>query len=178
MSKLLVPDKVLISAAELREVTCSLGEEVARSCPTAATLLVVGVLKGSFIFLADLVRHINRPLEVDFITCSSYGPGVVSSGHVDILQDTRINVTGRSIILVEDIVDSGRTVAKLREHFLNRGAKEVVVCALLTRGKRSDVIPGNIVLSNNMFVVGYGLDYQERYRELPAVYSSVWIDGC
>ena len=175
MTKQLVPGKVLVSAAELRRITRGLGIKVSHRCADVDTLLVVGVLKGAFMFTADLVRALTRPVEVDFITCSSYSAGAVSSGHVDILQDTRIDVAGRTILLVEDIVDSGRTMAKLREHFLNRNARRVEVCAMLTRGVRTDVL-GGIALRDNTFVVGYGLDYQERYRELPALHAGVWVD--
>ncbi len=175
MTKQLVPGKVLVSAAELHEITRRLSIKVLHRCADVDTLLVVGVLKGAFMFTADLVRVLARPVEVDFITCSSYGAGVVSSGHVDILQDTCIDVAGRAILLVEDIVDSGRTVTKLREHFFNRGAGRVEVCAMLTRGVRTDVL-GGIALHDNTLVIGYGLDYQERYRELPALHAGVWVD--
>jgi hypoxanthine phosphoribosyltransferase len=166
----LIPRERLVTAEELSAVIQRLGDEVTHCCPDASTLLVVGVLKGSFMFLADLVRHIRRAVEVDFITCSSYGPRTVSTGRVDILQDVRADVSGRSIVLVEDIIDSGRTVEKLREHFRTRGAKEVVICALFTRGRHPGVLTG-IVLEDNTFVVGYGLDYQERFRELPDVWA-------
>jgi len=169
----LVPDYILVSSDRIHDIVASLGAEVTAHC--SGELLVVGVLKGSFIFLADLVRHISRPLEVDFIAVSSYHSGVVTSGTVTIRQDTRIDPKGRHVILVEDIVDSGLTIEKLTEHFLAKGARRVTVVALLTRGVRSGVLAGE-ALRSDTFVLGYGLDHHERYRGLPDIWSSKWIE--
>ncbi|KKN30769.1 hypothetical protein LCGC14_0830740 [marine sediment metagenome] len=171
----LVPNRILFSSDQIREAVGRLGSEVTPYHDHRTPLLVVGVLKGSFIFLADLVRHIRCHIEVDFIIASSYGPSTVSSGRVELRQDVRADIAGRTIILVEDIVDSGRTIARLRSHFLERGAKKVIVCALLTRGRRHEVLTG-FVLESDTFVVGYGLDHHEKYRGLPEIWSSAWIE--
>ena len=171
----LVPDRILIKADQIRDIVARLGAEVTAHQPDDE-LLIVGVLKGSFVFLADLVRQIDRPLEVDFITASSYNDKVTSSGVITIHQDVRIDVKGRYVVLVEDIIDSGRTIAALRAHFIAKGAKRVWVVALLTRGSQPTILTGK-VLHDDTFVLGYGLDYDEKYRGLPDIWSSEWIEA-
>jgi len=136
--------------------------------------LVVGVLKGAFIFLADLVRAIDLPLLVDFIRVASYGISTDSSGTCVISKHVETEVCGRNILLVEDIADTGTTLAFLHDEFMGKGAKTVKNCVLIDKTERRQ---SNIVLDYigfeipSGFLVGYGLDYAEQYRHLPEIYE-------
>ncbi len=137
--------------------------------------VLVGVLKGAFVFLADLVREVNRPLEVDFITVSSYGPGRASSGNVQFVRDITTDITGRHVLLVDDIADSGLTLHELRRHLMRRSPASLRVCALLARRSLLADEPDAVdYLGHSVpdgFVVGYGIDCGEDYRYLP----DVWV---
>jgi hypoxanthine phosphoribosyltransferase len=136
-------------------------------------LLVLGLLKGSFIFLADLVREIQHPLQVDFLVASSYGAGTTSSGEVNLLYDPEASVEGRSVILVEDIIDSGTTMNRLIPLLEGRGPRSLEVCALLhKRVTTLDREPRWVGFDAPLeFLVGYGLDYGEDFRHLPFIGS-------
>jgi len=135
--------------------------------------ILVGTLKGAFVFLADLVRQVGVPLEVDFIMASSYGMGRTSKGQITILKDVTTDIAGRHVVLVDDIVDSGLTLRFLRDHLLSRGPASLRVCALLARER---VLAEGVAIHYlgfpvpEGFVVGYGIDYAEQYRHLPDVY--------
>lgn len=134
--------------------------------------LVVGILKGSIIFYADFIRHLTAPIELDFMVVSSYGSGTVSSGKLKIKKDLDRDVKGRDVIIVEDIIDSGFTLANLKALLLERGAASVMIVTLLNKkGRREyDISPDyNCFDIENEFVVGYGLDYNEMYRSLPYI---------
>lgn len=134
--------------------------------------VVVGILKGSIIFYADFVRHLDASAEFDFMSVSSYGSGTVSSGKLNIRKDLDRDVKGRDIIIVEDIIDSGLTLARLKALLLGRGAKSVVIVTLLNKKERRehDIEPDYYCFDiADEFVIGYGLDYDERYRTLPYV---------
>jgi hypoxanthine phosphoribosyltransferase len=150
-----------------------LGGEITRHYRNSGDLLVLGVLKGSFIFLADLVRSIDRPLQVDFLTASSYGRGKVSIGEVALSLDPRTTLTGRDVLLVEDIVDGGGTLERLLPRLEAMGPKSLEVCVLLH--KRSVVLerePRWVGFdAPQEFLVGYGLDHAEEYRHLPFIGS-------
>lgn len=163
--------KVLVSREEIAQKTKELGaaltEEYKDTMP-----LVVGVLKGAVPFMADLVREINVPLEMDFMDVSSYGDALVSSGEVKIIKDLNTNVMGRDVLIVEDIIDSGRTLKYLVELFIYRQAKSVKIVTLLDKPEgRAVELDADYAgfLVPNEFVVGYGLDYKENYRHLPYV---------
>jgi hypoxanthine phosphoribosyltransferase len=161
---------VLISEADLRERVRALGREIARDY-AGRPLVVVGVLKGSFIFLADLVRAIDLPLVVDFIGISSY-QGTTSTGVVQITGDLARPIEGKHVLLVEDIVDTGLTMRYLLDNLATRGPASLQVCALLEKPSRAKVkIPiayrGFVVADE--FVVGYGLDWDGRMRNLPYI---------
>lgn len=143
-------------------------------------LVLVGVLKGAFIFLADLVRRIDMPVEIDFVAVSSYGKDTKSSGVVKIIKDLDFEIRGKHVLLVEDIVDTGLTLKYLSGMLQQRGPESVEVCALLNKPEARkvdievkycgfDVPP--------LFVVGYGLDYAERYRQLPYVGVLEGLEG-
>ena len=135
-------------------------------------LLLVGVLTGSFVFLADLMRQLDRPCEVDFCHVSSYGNGTVSSGEFSMIRDLSLPVTGKHVLLIEDIVDSGRTVAELRRLLEARDAASVKVCTLLSKtARRETTVALNYIGFEipDRFVVGYGLDHAQRFRNLPFI---------
>jgi|SRR5690554_5323369 hypoxanthine phosphoribosyltransferase len=136
------------------------------------TPIMISVLKGSFIFLADLVRSLTIPVEIDFLAVSSYGNSTVSSGVVSIKKDLDVDVTGRDVIIVEDIVDSGLSLKYITEYILKHGAASVSTCVLLDKPEahRDDIKIDYLGFEiGNDFVVGYGLDYAEKYRNLPYV---------
>lgn len=163
--------EALLTADQIHARVSQLGKELTADY-AGKTPLFVGVLKGAFIFLADLVRAVDLDVEVDFIAVSSYGDSTETSGVVRILMDLREDVQDRDVVLVEDIVDSGLTLEYLREHLANRGANSVETCSLLVRAGRqhdqSDIKYVGFELPP-AFVVGYGLDAAEYGRNLPYI---------
>jgi len=134
--------------------------------------LVLGILKGSIIFYSDFIRFLTMPVELDFMAVSSYGSGAVSSGKLKIKKDLDSDVKGRDVIIVEDIIDSGFTLANLKTLLLERGAASVKIVTLLNKAERReyDIAPDyNCFDIENEFVIGYGLDYNEQYRHLPYI---------
>ncbi|MFA5689223.1 MAG: hypoxanthine phosphoribosyltransferase [Kiritimatiellales bacterium] len=165
---------VLISAEKIRRRVDELSEEIAGACKTE-TPVILGILNGSFVFLADLIRGFNRYGKyprIGFITLSSYGSGTESCGSVKIAQDTPLDIFGREVIVVDDILDSGRTLRFAKELFLARGASSVKTCVLLDKKTtRAVEIAADFTgfAVDNVFVTGYGLDYDGLYRELPHI---------
>jgi hypoxanthine phosphoribosyltransferase len=150
-----------------------LGEEITAAYPSGP-LLVLGLLKGSFIFLGDLVRQINRPLQVDFVVVASYGDAMVSSGDVRLMYDPETELEGKHILLVEDIVDSGRTLDRLMDLLGQRRPGSLEMCALLHKHAARELKhPVKFVGFDapEEFLVGYGLDHAENYRHLPYIAS-------
>ena len=164
-------EKSLLSSDEISRRPIEMASEITRDY-RGRDLVTIGVLKGAFVFLADLVRHIELPLEIDFVAVSSYGKDTVSSGVVRIIKDIDLDVAGKHILLVEDIVDTGLTLKYLIGVLRERGPASVEVCALLnkpeTRKVEIDVKYKGFDLPP-LFVVGYGLDCAERFRHLPYV---------
>ena len=162
---------VLIDADALRTRIGELGEEIS-DYYRGRDLLLVGVLKGAVFFMADLMRHLTVPCEVDFMAITSYGASTDSSGVVRILKDLDINIEGRHVLVVEDIVDSGLTLSYLMRNLESREPASLEVCALMTKPSRREIdVPVRWVGFEipNKFVIGYGLDFAERYRNLPYV---------
>ena len=162
---------VLVEAAPLSQRVSEQGEELSRDY-AGRDLLLVGVLKGAVFFMADLVREITVPCEIDFMAVSSYGSGTDSSGVVRILKDLDANIEGRHVVIVEDIVDSGLTLSYLVRNLEARQPASLEVCALLTKPERrkADIECRYVGFEiPNRFVIGYGLDYGERFRSLPYV---------
>lgn len=150
-----------------------LGDEITAFYPEGE-LLVLGLLKGSFIFVSDLVRHIRRPLQVDFVVAASYGAGTVSSGHVKLVYDPETRLEGKHILLVEDIVDSGRTLNRLMDLLGARNPQSLEICALLHKRVAAELAhPVRFAGFDapNEFLVGYGLDHAEDFRHLPYIAS-------
>ena len=164
---------VVYDAAAIAARVAELGREITAAYPDG-DLLVLGLLKGSFIFLSDLVRRIDRPLQVDFLVAASYGSGTVSSGDVRLLYDPETVLTGRHILLVEDIVDTGRTLNRLIALLRERRPQSLEVCALLHKHvAESLVLDARFVGFDapRAFLVGYGLDHAENFRHLPYIAS-------
>jgi hypoxanthine phosphoribosyltransferase len=163
--------EILIDEDALSGRVAELGGEVSADYE-GRDLLLIGVLKGAVFFMADLMRHITVPCEVDFMAISSYGDSTDSSGVVRILKDLDINIEGRDVLVVEDIIDSGLTLSYLMRNLESREPASLEVCALMTKPERREIdVPVRYVGFEipNRFVVGYGLDFQERYRNLPYV---------
>ena len=150
-----------------------LGDEIAKTYPDG-DLLVLGLLKGSFIFLSDLVRDIRRPLQIDFLVAASYGDATVSSGTVKLVYDPETELGGKHILLVEDIVDTGRTLNRLMDLLQARKPRSLEICALLHKHVAAELrYPTRFVGFDapNEFLVGYGLDHAENFRHLPYIAS-------
>ncbi len=165
--------RVVYTEKQIADRVREMGREISASYGEDEELLVLGLLKGSFIFLADLVRCIHRPLHVDFLVASSYGTGTVSSGDVQLLYDPEASVEGRNVILVEDIVDSGNTMNRLIPLLEERGPKSLEVCALLHKRMTKLAREAHWVGFDapKEFLVGYGLDFSENFRHLPFIAS-------
>jgi hypoxanthine phosphoribosyltransferase len=163
--------EILVSEAEIRSRVAELGEQITRDYAGERPLLVA-ILRGAFMFLADLSRAIDLPVEVDFMAVSSYGNATASSGVVRILKDLDEDLENRHVIVVEDIIDSGLTLSYLRRNLKNRAAASVEVCALLVREGRQKVDEDLAYVGFELppdFVVGYGLDASGLYRNLPYI---------
>jgi hypoxanthine phosphoribosyltransferase len=163
--------EILVQADELQHRIKEMAAEVSRDYE-GKDLLLIGVLKGAVFFLADLMRHLDIPCEVDFMAVASYGSTTDSSGVVRILKDLDAPLEGRDVLIVEDIVDSGLTLQYLMRTLEARGPASLEVCALLTKPERRKVeMPARYVGFEipDKFAIGYGLDYAERYRNLPYV---------
>ncbi|MCX7715721.1 MAG: hypoxanthine phosphoribosyltransferase [Clostridia bacterium] len=162
-------EKILFTEEEIQKRVKELGEQISRDYKDERILLV-GTLKGSVIFLADLMREISSPCELDFMVVSSYGSGSRTSGNVKIIKDLESDIAGVNVLIVEDIIDSGVTLSTLREMLMERKPKSLRICTMFNKPARreKDVqyeycgfdVP-------DMFVVGYGLDYAQLYRNLP-----------
>lgn len=163
--------KVLVTEEELRqrieEMGAALYERFAGKTP-----LFLGVLKGSFVFMADLVRACQVKSDVEFIAVSSYENATASSGRVQITHDLQQDITGRDLIIVEDILDSGNTLAFLKDYFLTKGAASITIVTLLDKpSRRTKAITADLAgfTVPDEFVVGYGLDYAQKYRNIPYI---------
>ncbi len=166
--------KRILSRRQLRYTVRGLADRI-REDYTGKRPVLIGVLKGSFVFLADLIRELDMPLEIDFITASSYGQRQVSSGEVSVVHDIAASIAHRHVLLVEDIVDSGLTLDRLRKHIMSRSPASLRVCSLLARDSALATHPEVVDYLGRAipdgFIVGYGLDYGEDYRYLP----DIWV---
>lgn len=165
-------EKVLLSEEQIDEITTRLGQEISADYQDK-NLLLVGILKGSIVFMADLMRKIDIPCKIDFMAISSYGASTRSSGVVRLLKDLSTDIAGYDVLVIEDILDSGNTLSHLREMLLLRNPNSLKICAFMDKPDRrvvkdmvADYVGAQIP---DEFAVGYGLDYQENYRNLPYV---------
>lgn len=164
-------EQILVDAKQLEEINRRLGEQITNDFKDK-NLLVVGILKGSLYFMADLTRYIDLPLKLDFLAVSSYGSSTRSSGSVKIIKDIDIDLAGYDVLLVEDILDSGRTLDYVSKMLSARGAKSISIVTLLDKPERRvvDLKPDYVGADvPDEFVVGYGLDYDQQYRNLPYI---------
>lgn len=165
-------EKVYYSEETLREIVAELGKKISEDYKDK-NLLLVSVLKGSVVFMADLMREITVPCEIDFMCVSSYKNGTTSSGAVKIIKDLDINLEGKDVLIVEDILDSGRTLSYLKSVLMTRNPRSFKICTLLDKPERRAVPDLFADYSGaevpDEFVVGYGLDYAEKYRNLPYI---------
>lgn len=164
---------VMISADEIAEMVARLGKEInAHYANSDKELILIGLLRGSVVFMADLCRAIDKPHEFDFMTASSYATGTTSSGDVKILKDLDSDIRGKDVLIVEDIIDSGRTLSKVVEILKTREPNSIELCTLISKPSRRVVEMEVRFLGREVedrFIVGYGLDYEQKYRHLPFI---------
>lgn len=166
-----MPVRVMIDGEAIGERIKLLGTQISEYYKDSTQLVLVGLLRGSVIFMADLCRQIDRPHELDFMTVSSYGDNTVG-GDIKILKDLDSDIKGKDVLIVEDIVDSGHTLDKVMQMLATRQPKSIEVCTLVSKPSRRKVAVNVRFLGFEVadkFIVGYGLDYQQRYRHLPFI---------
>jgi hypoxanthine phosphoribosyltransferase len=169
-----MPEEMIpvFSRAEIAKKVKALAQRISEDY-RGKELIAIGVLKGAFIFLADLMRELTIPVQVDFVRLASYGSDTTSSGTIRITKKTELDIKNRDVLIVEDIVDSGLTIAYLLDHLKSLSPKSIKVCTFIDKTERRDVqvpIDYACVTVDHGFLVGYGLDFDEKYRTLPAIY--------
>lgn len=164
-------EKVLFTEKEIEKIVNSLAKEIEKDY-NGREFIMVGLLKGSMTFMSDIMRKVNLDFPIDFIAASSYGNGTVSTGRVNIIKDVSMSVEGKDILIIEDIVDSGNTLEFISKYFMAKGATSIKICTLFDKPERRVTsIKPEYVGSKvpDEFIVGYGLDYNEKYRNLPYI---------
>ena len=164
--------EILISESEIKARINHLAKEISDNYKTSDQLVVIGLLRGSFIFIADLVRRLNLPVEVDFITVSSYGNEMESSRQVRIIKDLETSIKDRDVLVVEDIIDTGHTLAQVLQIMQTRKPKSLSVCTLLNKPSRREIEVDVTWIGFDIpdeFVIGYGIDYAQQGRNLPHI---------
>ena len=163
---------ILFNEEQLNKRVKELGEQITEDYKDEDCLIAVGILRGSVVFLADLIRNIDLHTELEFMAVSSYGASTKSSGAVKINKDLDVDIAGKNVIIIEDIIDSGITLTYLKELLLKRNPKSLKICTLLNKPDRrkADIVPDYVGFDiPDEFVIGYGLDYASRYRNMPYV---------
>jgi hypoxanthine phosphoribosyltransferase len=164
-------DRILISEEEISRKVAETAAQISRDYENKNPVFI-GILKGSFVFMADLMRKVNIYCDIDFMAVSSYGNKSASTGAVKINKDLSQDIEGRDVVIIEDILDSGLTLSYLKKYLLNRNPKSIKICTLLDKPARrvTDIVADYYCFNiPDAFVVGYGLDYAERYRNLPYI---------
>ena len=163
---------LLLSREQIGSVVEDLADRISRDYGQRELVLVC-VLKGAFMFLSDLIRHLRVPVQLDFVRLASYGSSMQTSGRVEITKDVEISIEGKDVLIVEDIIDSGRTIQFLKDRLTLAKPHSVKVCTLLDKKARREVAMEADYVGkevDNLFVVGYGIDFNEQYRNLPEIY--------
>lgn len=164
--------QLVISKAKIQQRVKELGAAISKDY-TGKPLVIVGILNGAFIFMADLARQISLPVEIDFVRVSSYGDQTFSSGTISFTKDIELDITDKDVLLIEDIVDTGRTLKNLQEIFAARKPRSLKICTLINKTERREsevVIDYHGFTIDHGFLVGYGLDYAEQHRHYPEIY--------
>lgn len=164
--------EILISEAEITARINALSHDISHHYKDTKQLVVIGLLRGSFVFIADLVRHINLPVEVDFMTASSYGDEMVSSRQVRIIKDLETDIKDRDVLIVEDIIDTGHTLSQVMDILKTRSPKSLKICTLLNKPSRREIDVAIDWVGFDIpdeFVIGYGIDYAQQGRNLPHI---------
>ena len=166
-----VVGKVLLTQEQIWQRAQELGAEISRDY-AGEEVVLIGTLKGAVMFMADIMKSITLDTQIDFIAASSYGSGTVSSGKVKIKKDIEIDIAGKHVIIIEDIIDTGNTLKYLKDYFLSQGPKSLKICTLLDKpSRRTADVAGDYVgfTVEDLFVIGYGLDFDQKYRNLPYI---------
>jgi len=169
---------LLISRKKIASIVKGLADQISKDYGDREVVLVC-ILKGAFMFLSDLVRHLSIPVRIDFVRLASYGAGMKTSGKIEITKDIEIPIEGKDVLIVEDIIDSGRTLVFLKERFALLNPRSIRICALLDKKARREVEIEADYLGkevDDVFVVGYGIDFNETYRNLPEIYYVTSFD--
>lgn len=167
--------KILFSTDEISEKVKELGQQISKDYE-GKSLVVVSLLRGSFIFAADLVREIEVPTQIEFMTTASYGHSEESSGQVNIINDIKDDIEGRDVLVVDDIMDSGLTMEKIIEHLKKKNPSSIKSCVMLDKPerRRTEITPDYVGFTiPDYFIVGYGLNYGDYYRNVPYIFSFV-----
>ena len=168
----------LLSCEQIASIVKDLADQISKDY-REKELVLVCILKGAFMFLSDLIRHLQLPVQIDFVRLASYGAGTKTSGRIEITQDIEISIEGKDILIIEDIIDSGRTLQFLRDRLSLSNPRSVKICALLDKKARREVEIEADYLGkeiDNVFVVGYGIDFNETFRHLPEIYYVTSVD--
>jgi len=168
----------LLSREEIVSIVKSLADQISKDYK-GRELVMICILKGAFMFLSDLIRQLQIPVQIDFVRLASYGTGMKTSGKVSVTKDTEIPIEGKDILIVEDIIDSGRTLRFLKDRLALSNPRSIKVCALLDKKARREVEIEAEYLGkevDDVFVVGYGIDFNETYRNLPEIYYVTRVD--
>jgi hypoxanthine phosphoribosyltransferase len=168
----------LLSQEKIASIIQHLADQISKDYQ-GRELVLVCILKGAFMFLSDLVRHLRIPVQIDFVRLASYGSGMKTSGKIEITKDIEIALENKDILIIEDIIDSGRTLQFLKDRLALLNPRSIKLCALLDKKARREVEMEADYLGtevDDIFIVGYGIDYNENYRHLPEIYYVTSID--
>jgi hypoxanthine phosphoribosyltransferase len=168
----------LLSQEQIASIVKGLANQISKDY-AGKELLLVCILKGAFMFLSDLIRHLRIPVQVDFVRLASYGSGMKTSGKIEVTKDIEIPIEKKDVLIIEDIIDSGRTLQFLKDRLALSGPRSIKVCALLDKKARREVDMEADYLGtevDDVFIVGYGIDFNENYRHLPEIYYVTPMD--
>ena len=168
----------LLSQEQIASIVQGLANQISKDY-AGKELVLVCILKGAFMFLSDLIRHLRIPVQVDFVRLASYGSGMKTSGKIEVTKDIEIPIEKKDVLIIEDIIDSGRTLQSLKDRLALSGPRSIKVCALLDKKARREVDMEADYLGtevDDVFIVGYGIDFNENYRHLPEIYYVTPMD--